>query len=185
MKLAQYNKAPQFTMQDIHGKTISLTDYAEKKLLLCFFRYAGCPFCNLTLQQLLENYPKFNKLGLNIIAFFQSSKENVIKYIDKLQPPIPIIADPQKEVYNRYGVESSVMGWPASLVETPAVLGGIVSQKIVQGTIDGDPNLLPADFLIGPPDLTIYKAYYGSNFSDIISQLDIENFIMEKFKYYG
>ncbi len=178
MKLIEHSQAPGFSVIDIHGKNITLSDYKERKVLLCFFRYAGCPFCNLTFLKLLERYPELSQKGLNIITFFQSPKDSVIRYIDKLIPPVPVIADPDKEIYNLYGITSSIIGWPSSLLQTPMVIGGILNREIVQGKIDGDPNLLPASFLIGPPDLTVYSAYYGTNFSDFIPAIDVEKFVL-------
>ena len=89
-------QAPQFSVKDIQGNLISLEDYLGKKLMLCFFRYAGCPFCALVLQEIISRYPHWQKQGLNVVAFFQSPKETILKYPMKQNPPFPIIADPNK-----------------------------------------------------------------------------------------
>ena len=41
---------------------------------------------------------------------------------------------------------------------------------------DGQPNLLPADFLLGP-DLTIERAYYGRDIGDHLPFSEIEQFL--------
>ena len=54
--------APLFTATDIHGNKIALEDYKGKKLMLCFFRYAGCPFCIIAILKLInENYSLMNE----------------------------------------------------------------------------------------------------------------------------
>ncbi|MFQ3213478.1 MAG: peroxiredoxin Q/BCP, partial [Marivirga sp.] len=47
MKLDNTLTAPLFNRKDIFGRTINLEEYKDKKLLIAFFRHAGCPFCNL------------------------------------------------------------------------------------------------------------------------------------------
>lgn len=170
-------QAPSFTSLDIYGNKISLENYKNKKLLLCFFRYAGCPFCGITVLKFIKAYPSFAERNLHIIAFFQSTIENIKRYIEKYNPSFPLIADQKKEIYNLYKVPSTLLGWPRSLAYTPKVLHSITHGGIPQGRIDGDLNLIPASFLIGPPELTIYQAYYGTTFLDAFSMEDINEFL--------
>jgi peroxiredoxin Q/BCP len=69
--------APAFDLKDIFGRRIKLDDYKDEKLLICFFRYAGCPWCNLAIHRLTMSFPAFDKLNLKVIAFVQSEPENV------------------------------------------------------------------------------------------------------------
>lgn len=170
-------QAPQFTTVDIYNKPLSLENYKNKKILLCFFRYAGCPFCGVAFLKLIKEYNQLKKKGLHTIAFFQSPKESIIKYIMKFQPTFPIVADPQKKFYKLYRIPSTLLSWPRSLVNVPEVVHGIIHDGLTQGTIDGDPNLIPASFLIGPPELTLYQTYYGKTFLDVFSLEDIDEFL--------
>ncbi len=185
MRLLPQQQAPDFTTQDIHANRVALSDYKDKQLMLCFFRYAGCPFCSVAMLKLIRVYPELNSLGLHMLFFFQSPTPSVIQYVEKFNPPVPIIADPDKKIYSLYGIESSFLGWPNSLIEVPHVLGGMLLHKVVQGKIDGDPNLLPADFLIGPPNFTIHSAYYSSNFMERMPVSEIKNFLKKKSFYNG
>lgn len=179
MRLKVGEQAPTFSIKDVEGKTISLEAYKNKKTLLCFFRYAGCPFCTLVFTRLLKQYGEFASQGLSVIAFFQSPEKTVRQYIERFDAPFSIIADQDKVVYTKYQIESSLLGWPNTLVQTPQVLGDMVKNKIFQGKIDGDPNLIPAYFLIGPPEFAIYQAHYGSSFLNEISVSDIEEFLQK------
>src|SRR5579871_4130794 len=164
MKLAQGQQAPLFIAYDINGKKIALKNFANKKILLSFFRYAGCPFCTYTFEKLLEHHSLFSARGLSVITFFQSPRITVIKDIGKFNSPFPVIADPNKKVYSLYDVTSTILGWPNTLLQTPAVIDDMFEKHIMQKKIDGDINLIPAHFLIGPPEFTIYEANYGKNF---------------------
>jgi peroxiredoxin Q/BCP len=180
MALKKGDRAPDFIVQDIDGKTIKLSDYKNKKLLLCFFRYAGCPFCNLILHSFVERYPKLHDNGLDILAFIQSPKESIIEYPAKKQqprPPFPLIPDPKRHVYNQYGVELSLKGLVKGGFKIPKMVTSLYKHRFPQGKIDGKFLLMPAFFLIGPKDFKIYDAYYSPDFATMIPDIDILNFI--------
>jgi len=178
MKLHIGEQAPDFSIVDILGNTIALQNYKNKKLLLCFFRYAGCPFCGVAFLDLFKKYPLLASKGLEIVAFFQSTPQYIHKYIvDKYHPTFPIIPDIEKKVYDLYKIDSDVLGWPRSIPTIPRAIDGIVHDKLVQGVIDGDPNLMPGSFLIGPPEFTIFQAHYGKTFMDPFFLSEITDFL--------
>ena len=47
ISLSVNSPAPSFELIDIFDRPVSLKDYRKKKVLLAFFRHAGCPFCNV------------------------------------------------------------------------------------------------------------------------------------------
>ena len=66
MKLKDKDEAIDFEATDYLGNKIQLFGYAEKKVLLTFFRAASCPFCNMRVNELITNYSKFeeNEIGV-------------------------------------------------------------------------------------------------------------------------
>ncbi|WP_372630872.1 redoxin domain-containing protein [Cohnella sp.] len=54
MKLKQGQKAPLFSTPDALGYTIDLNAYQGHKVMISFYRFASCPFCNLRIQHLLK-----------------------------------------------------------------------------------------------------------------------------------
>ena len=181
MALISGQTAPDFTVTDIDGNTIRLSDYEGKKVLLCFFRYAGCPFCNLLLRSLIERYPKLHEQGLEIIAFMQSPRTGVTDHsVDKRYPetPFPLIADPERDIYKLYGVSPSFAKFSRSMVTVPKLLPSLYRHHLRQGKIDGSFFLIPAFFLIGPDNLQIHEAYYSPDFSTMIPDVDIVDFVL-------
>ncbi len=179
MRLTDGQTAPDFTVNDVKGNPVSLSTYKNQYVLLSFFRYAGCPFCNITLMRLIERYDNFSKRGLQTVAFFQSNDESIDTYVSARNPPFPVVADPDKTIYNQYGVESSVAGAAKSLLSLPATVVAMMKGQVVQGKIDGDGFLMPAQFIIGP-DSTVVKAHYGTSFADKIPLFEIEELILTK-----
>ena len=180
MKLHPAQPAKDFQVIDIHNAPIALSDYAGKKLMISFYRYASCPLCNLRVHELIERFPEFQARGLHMLAFFQSPSARIQQYVGKQKVPFPLIADPAQLIYRRYGVEASWVGFGKALFKLSRVFDAVVKNRFLPGTMEGDTAMIPADFLIGP-DLIVRHAFYGKDISDHIPIPDIENFLATQF----
>src|SRR5690349_9426252 len=108
MSLSKNDLAPVFNLKDVYGRMINLAEYADKKILLGFFRHAGCPFCNLRVHTLLKAHEELKSSGLEMIFFFESKEQVILRSsFHRGVSPIPIISDPEKKWYDAYGLESS------------------------------------------------------------------------------
>src|SRR5262249_46085720 len=110
MKLKVGQQAPLFYATDIYGKQVSLVRYFGGKLLLSFYRAAVCPLCNLHTWHTINRYEQYQRQGLRIVAFYESSPERTHQYLDRLRAPFPVIADLDRRVYELYGLDSSFFG---------------------------------------------------------------------------
>ncbi len=164
MRLVEGQKAINFTVKDIFGNEVSLSDYKGKKLLLSFYRYASCPLCNLRVNDLIKQEPIFKKNGMEMLAIFQSPKESIKEYVGKQDAPFPIIADPTRKLYKLYGVETSVLGVFKALLK-PEKFKDAKKKGFKPGTVEGAKSLIPADFIIDG-NLNISKVYYGNDIGD-------------------
>ncbi|MFC1563982.1 peroxiredoxin family protein [candidate division KSB1 bacterium] len=172
MRLKNGNKAKDFEVSDIYDKSIKLADYKGKYLLLSFYRYASCPFCNLRIHRLIEIYEDLQSKGLEMAAFFQSPKESIMQYAGEQSAPFPIIPDPERNIYREYGIESSWSGMLKSMIFRLNDGFGAIRKGFLPGKMEGVKALIPADFLISP-DQIIHKAYYGKDIGDHIPVDDI------------
>jgi len=173
-KFSEGDKAPNFKLTDVFGKKVALDGYKNKTILVSFFRYAGCPWCNLAIARLTKEYPKLKEHNIEVICFVQSKKENIQTNIfdrHTPKPPFPIIADPNKEIYNKYGVKDSVVAGVKSITQIPAWVRATTKYK--QKKIDGSLLMVPAQFLVDSRDLTIIKAHYGANYNDQMPFIEI------------
>lgn len=179
MRLKKGQRAPMFEVKDIFDQTISLETYRGNRLLISFYRFSSCPFCNLRIAKLLEHYPEYQKKGLKAMNFWQSSKENMLEHIGEQELQMPFIADKNKEVYKQYGVERSWRGVFKLLFQNPSLVTEALRTHLPQTSTKGEKTLIPADFLINP-DLTIHRAYYGRHIGDHIPFEDIYKFLKEE-----
>jgi peroxiredoxin Q/BCP len=177
MKLRAGQAAPDFQIEDIHGTPIALGDYAGKMLMISFYRYASCPLCNLRVHELIQRYPEFHAQGLHLLAIFQSPRESIRQYVGKQETPFPLLADPARTLYRRYGVESSWLGFGKGLFKLPMVFDAVIKKGFLPGKMENKFAMIPADFLVGP-DLKIRRAFYGKDIGDHLPMPDIEGFLV-------
>jgi thioredoxin-dependent peroxiredoxin len=175
MQLAKNITAPVFKVKDIFGRIIDLEQYRTKRLLIGFFRHAGCPFCNLRVHTLTKIHEELKAKNLEMIFFFES-KESVISRSSFHQgvSPIPIIADPDKQWYHAYGLESSVGKALASHM-TSFVQTVLQARKLklpVHSMASGESfSTMPAEFLVDH-DLRVKQVHYSERLNH---RLDIDD----------
>lgn len=176
MKLNAPCPSVDFQMEDMNGDAISLASLHGKPIILSFFRDAGCPFCNLRVFEFTKRFKEWDKLGIEVIAVFSSSPEEVKQFVTKNPRPFRTIADPDLELYKQYGLKSSVIGFIRGLLlRIPQARAG----RKAGAKIDlKNPNatLLPADFLIGF-DGRVVDLYYGKDVGDHMPIKRIESFV--------
>jgi peroxiredoxin Q/BCP len=174
--------APSFTMEDLHGHSIALTDYQHQRVFLSFLRFAGCPFCGLRVYGLSLRYPIFQQAGVAVIGVVESSQELAQKHMNLRDAPFPIIADPQSQLYRRYQAKATRWGFWRTLRRRDAEFQEADQHGFVDlvngGPRNGDGNLyrLPAEFLIGP-DQRIEQLHYGKDIGDFLPFDTIQTWI--------
>ena len=98
------DKAPNFKALDEQGKTISLSDYAGKKLVVFFYPKANTPTCTVESCNLSDNYKTLVDKGFEVIGVSADSQKAQTNFKKKYKFPYPLIADVDKDVINAFGV---------------------------------------------------------------------------------
>jgi thioredoxin-dependent peroxiredoxin len=171
MKILPPMKSPPISLIDIEGRNVQPGQ--GRKLLLSLFREATCPFCNFRVFELTHNYPGLSSLGVDIVAVFYSTPDDVRKFIARQPRPFRMVADPEGTAHELFGVDSSWLGKvKAMMLRLPALMRGM---KItgMRGMSTG--NLMPADFLIDEQG-NVVETYYGKDAGDHIPMERIELF---------
>lgn len=167
--------APVFSLNDVYGRLIDLNQYRDKRVLVAFFRHAGCPFCNLRVHALSKEYESLKAAGLEMIFFFESKSSVILRSsFHQGVSPIPIISDPEKKWYDIYGLESSALKSTVSHITT--FVQTVVKAKMkglpVHLMADGESiNTIPAEFLLDK-NLIVKKLHYSASLTDRL-ELDV------------
>lgn len=169
-------EAPDFQAIDVHGKKIKLSLVDNHYILLVFFRYSGCPWCNLAIHRLTLEYPTLKENNCEVIAFVQSAKRDIESNIyDRhvIRPDFSIIADHERRFYDMYGVNNSVLAAARTITKLPIWIHSIRRQGYKQQSVDGNLFLVPASFLIDGRSHKVIKVIYGSSYYENEAFLDI------------
>ena len=178
-KLKDGDEAPYFSVVDINGEKVEINKDNGKKILLSFFRYSGCPWCNLAIYRLTEMAPDLEMQGVKVVCFVQSTQENIEKNVinrHDLKPPFNVVPDPDKIIYDLYGVEESALKYFTSLRKAPEWIYSSYKLHFKQPEVDGSATLVPAQFLIDS-DGTIIKVHYGTDYADDMTYSEIKDAI--------
>lgn len=166
--------APDFTATVWDGSSVKLSELRGSKIWVAFFRYAGCPLCNLRMHDIDKRWAKEYQGRLKILAVFQSPRESIAEFMTEQPAPFPIIADPDQALYRLYGVEE---GWWGLLsLRLMADIFRAWRQSIRHGKSEGSETRIPADFLIDE-DGIIRTAFYGKDIGDHIPFDVIADFV--------
>ena len=174
-KLKSGDRAPLFKVWDTEGNPQSTTP-GNSWCFLSFHRFTTCPFCNLRTHELKNNYHLFQEQDIEIISLWPASRKALFRDVkEKMKVPFAMVADEEMELYNKYGVNGSSKGSLKYLLKEPLLLAKSLKYLPASRTIDGQPELLPANFLINP-DGIIKIAHYGKHIGDHLPIKDILNF---------
>lgn len=147
-KLKAGMQAPDFTARDAKGVEHSLAELNGKKsAVLVFLRYAGCPICQLSLQELKNAHADFEARNAQVMAFVQSPAERLLDSGDVDAFPFPIIPDPDERIYKLFGVGSGGLG---ALLAPRTLQRGLQAtlKGHKQGKMEGNTWQLPGDFIV-------------------------------------
>ena len=102
--LAVGTQAPAFTLADKEGKSVSLSDFAGKKVVLYFYPKDSTPGCTRQAQAFRDAFRQFADAGAVIIGISKDSVKSHANFAAKYELPFVLLSDPEKEVLQAYEV---------------------------------------------------------------------------------
>jgi len=169
--------APDFTTRDIYGNNLQLSNYKGRKVLLTFYRHVACPVNNLRFLELNKYGELFREKKLAVLAVYESTRENLLKYSAKEGYYATLIANPEFNLYQTYEIELNFSKLLYSMYK------GVHAKKIEGERLakhkfdpEGHSELLGGDFLIGE-DGALIDIYYNQYLGDHLPVENILSFI--------
>ena len=102
MNIGEY--APNFTLQDKDGKTVSLSDFKGRKVVVYFYPKDNTPGCSRQAVGFAENYNEFQKRNITVIGISKDSVNSHVKFAEKYNLPFILLSDPELTAIQAYGV---------------------------------------------------------------------------------
>ena len=97
-------KAPNFTLNDKDGKTVSLSDFRGKKIVLYFYPKDNTPGCTRQACAFAGAYAGFKQKDVVVIGVSKDSVASHQKFAEKYNLPFILLSDPDGEAIGAYGV---------------------------------------------------------------------------------
>ena len=105
-------QAPAFTALDQNGNSVSLSDFAGKKVILYFYPAAMTPGCTKQACDFTESLASLTSAGYVVLGVSKDTVAKLKKFEEHDSITFPLLSDPELTVHNAYGVygEKSMYG---------------------------------------------------------------------------
>ena len=97
-------KVANFTLQTDEDKTVSLTDYAGKPVVLFFYPRADTPGCTIEACGFRDAFKKIQAAGAVVLGISRDTPKEQAKFRAKFDLPYTLLADVDEKVCNQFGV---------------------------------------------------------------------------------
>jgi len=133
--LKEGDKAPGFAAKDQNGKTVSLSDFKGKNVILYFYPKDDTPGCTAEACSFRDNYQSMLSKGFDVIGVSTDDEKSHKKFETKFSLPFTLIADTDKHIVEAYGVwaEKNMYGkkYMGTLRTTFVIDGEGIIKKII------------------------------------------------------
>ena len=111
-RLSVGSKAPEFSLPDGNGGTVSLKQFIGKTVILYFYPKDNTSGCTKEACDFRDNIAVISKKGAVVVGVSADSVPSHKKFADKFGLQFPLASDEKKELVKKYGVwkEKSMYG---------------------------------------------------------------------------
>ena len=97
-------KAPDFTLLDKRGNSVSLSDFLGKKVVLYFYPKDSTPGCTRQACAFAQNHSNFEEKNVVVVGVSRDSVASHLKFAEKYELPFVLLSDPELVAIQAYGV---------------------------------------------------------------------------------
>jgi len=97
-------KIVDFTLLTDEEKSVSLSDYAGKPVVLFFYPRANTSGCTIEACGFRDQFEKLIAAGAVVLGISRDTPKAQAKFREKYQLPYTLLADPDEKVCNQFGV---------------------------------------------------------------------------------
>ena len=166
-RLTAGDRFPSMELVGAIGGSVSIPP-AQGYVHLQLRRFSGCMICNVPVRQVVQRLPEIRAAQVQEVVVFHSTVQEVLRYESDL--PFTVVADPDRNLYRRFGVERSRAALTGAWRTLPrALLGAVMTtariRRLPPLTPTGGELGCPADILIGSTGFVV-AVKYGTHAAD-------------------
>lgn len=104
MPVEEGRPAPDFTLRSDAGEDVSLSDLRGRTVVLYFYPRDDTPGCTTQACGLRDVYGELEERGATVLGVSPDTEASHVKFKEKYGLPFTLLADPEHEVAELYGV---------------------------------------------------------------------------------
>ena len=136
-------KAPNFSLLNQNGETVSLSDFYGKRVVLYFYPKDNTPGCTRQACAFAAAYDGFKSQDVQVIGISKDSAASHSKFAQKHELPFVLLSDPDLTAIQAYDVwkEKKLYGKPSmGVVRTTYIINGEGAIEKVMPKVKPDTN---------------------------------------------
>ena len=102
-RLEPGDAAPDFSLTDDQGQTVSLSDFAGSTLVLYAYPAAMTPGCTTQACDFRDSLDALNAAGVKVVGISPDKPEKLAKFRERDALTFPLVSDPDHAVLEEYG----------------------------------------------------------------------------------
>lgn len=112
VRLEPGDVAPDFTLNDQDGNSVSLADFRGSNLIIFFYPAAMTPGCTKEACDFRDSVDALRAAGYQVIGVSPDTPEKLRKFAERDSLTYPLLSDPDKQALKLYGAygEKSMYG---------------------------------------------------------------------------
>lgn len=123
-------QAPDFSVKDHNGNTVTLKDFQGKKVVLWFYPKADTPGCTMEGQGFRDDYQKFQGQNTVILGVSLDDEAENKAFAEKYSFPYPLLCDVNREVALAYHAVNTAEDQYASRISYMIDENGAILESI-------------------------------------------------------
>ena len=96
--------APDFELTSDTGEQVKLSDFRGQPVVLYFYPKDDTPGCTKQACDIRDEYAEFKERGAVVLGVSPDDEASHVKFRDKYRLPFTLLADPEHEASEAYGV---------------------------------------------------------------------------------
>ena len=145
-------KAPDFKLADKDGRSVSLSDFAGKKVILYFYPKDSTPGCTRQAQAFAGLYERFRENNAVVVGISRDSAASHARFAEKYDLPFILLSDPELSVIQTYGA------WGEKKLYGKTSMGVVRTTFVIDET--------------GKIEKAMYKVKPDANASEVLSYIE-------------